>query len=45
MGGLNLLRPGERLAVTGNGDVAYLIHTFKEMLDRVEDDVLAAVAG
>lgn len=32
-------------AVTGTGDVARLIHTFKELLDRVEDDVLAAVAA
>ncbi|WP_214371365.1 histidine kinase [Pseudonocardia sp. H11422] len=33
---VDLLRPGERLAVRGNGDVAHLIHTFNDMLDRLE---------
>src|SRR6185436_9656495 len=29
---VDLLRPGERLAVRGNGDVAHLVHTFNDML-------------
>ncbi|MGQ0719905.1 MAG: sensor histidine kinase [Pseudonocardiales bacterium] len=33
---VDLLRPGERLAVSGNGDVAHLIRTFNDMLDRLE---------
>lgn len=33
---VDLLRPGERLPVSGNGDVAQLIRTFNEMLDRLE---------
>ena len=35
---VDLLRPGERLAVSGNGDVAHLIRTFNEMLDRLETE-------
>ncbi len=33
---VDLLRPGERLPVSGTGDVAQLIRTFNEMLDRLE---------
>ena len=35
---VDLLRPGERLAVRGNGDVAHLVHTFNDMLDRLESE-------
>ncbi len=41
---VDLLRPGERLAVRGNGDVADLIHTFNDMLDRLEAERGAASA-
>ncbi|HLU59085.1 MAG TPA: sensor histidine kinase [Pseudonocardia sp.] len=33
---VDLLRPGERLAVRGAGDVSHLVRTFNEMLDRLE---------
>jgi two-component system sensor histidine kinase UhpB len=33
---VDLLRPGERLAVGPSGDVGHLLHTFNEMLDRLE---------
>ena len=33
---VDLLRPGERLAATGTGDVAHLIRAFNGMLDRLE---------
>jgi two-component system sensor histidine kinase UhpB len=33
---VDLLRPGQRLAVTGTADVARLIRTFNDMLDRLE---------
>ncbi len=33
---VDLLRPGQRLAVAGYRDVAHLIHTFNQMLDRLE---------
>lgn len=33
---VDLLRPGERLPVSGTGDIAQLIRTFNEMLDRLE---------
>jgi two-component system sensor histidine kinase UhpB len=33
---VDLLRPGERATVTGNGDVAHLVRTFNDMLDRLE---------
>lgn len=35
---VDLLRPGERLAVRGNGDVAHLLRTFNGMLDRLESE-------
>jgi two-component system sensor histidine kinase UhpB len=35
---VDLLRPGERLAVRGNGDVAHLLRTFNDMLDRLESE-------
>ncbi|HWM04596.1 MAG TPA: histidine kinase [Actinophytocola sp.] len=38
MGRVDLLRPGERLAVSGTGDVAHLIRTFNDMLDRLETE-------
>lgn len=33
---IDLLRPGQRPAVTGHGGIADLIRTFSEMLDRLE---------
>ncbi|CAL9573331.1 HAMP domain-containing sensor histidine kinase [Streptomyces sp. enrichment culture] len=33
---VDLLRPGQRLPVSGNGGVAELIRTFNDMLDRLE---------
>jgi two-component system, NarL family, sensor histidine kinase UhpB len=33
---VDLLRPGERLPVRGNGDLAHLLRTFNDMLDRIE---------
>ncbi len=33
---VDLLRPGERLAVAGDRDLAHLIRTFNQMLDRPE---------
>jgi two-component system sensor histidine kinase UhpB len=41
---VDLLRPGERLAVLGNGDVAHLLRTFNEMLDRLETERGASTA-
>lgn len=35
---VDLLRPGERLAVRGNGDVAHLLRAFNAMLDRLESE-------
>jgi two-component system sensor histidine kinase UhpB len=35
---IDLLRPGQRLPVTGRGDVADLVRTFNEMLDRLETE-------
>lgn len=35
---VDLLQPGERLTVRGNGDVAHLIDTFNAMLDRLETE-------
>jgi two-component system sensor histidine kinase UhpB len=33
---IDLLRPGQRLSVAGSGEVATLIRTFNQMLDRLE---------
>jgi two-component system, NarL family, sensor histidine kinase UhpB len=41
---VDLLRPGQRATVTGNGDVAHLIRTFNEMLDRLEAERGASAA-
>jgi two-component system, NarL family, sensor histidine kinase UhpB len=41
---VDLLRPGQRLAVSGNGDVAHLIRAFNEMLDRLEAERGASAA-
>jgi two-component system sensor histidine kinase UhpB len=41
---VDLLRPGERLAVRGGGDVAHLVHTFNDMLDRLESERSASNA-
>jgi two-component system sensor histidine kinase UhpB len=41
---VDLLRPGQRLAVTGGGEVAALIRTFNEMLDRLEGERSASAA-
>ena len=38
MPGIDLLRPGQRLTVTGSGEVAELITTFNQMLDRLETE-------
>jgi two-component system, NarL family, sensor histidine kinase UhpB len=38
MARVDLLRPGERLAVRGSGDLAHLIRTFNDMLDRLETE-------
>ncbi|MEV5826392.1 sensor histidine kinase [Spirillospora sp. NPDC052242] len=35
---VDLLRPGQRLAVTGSGEVATLIDAFNRMLERLEDE-------
>lgn len=35
---VDLLRPGQRLSVSGDTDVAHLIRTFNEMLDRLEHE-------
>lgn len=36
MTSIDLLRPGQRLPVTGSGEVAVLIRTFNEMIGRLE---------
>jgi two-component system sensor histidine kinase UhpB len=41
---VDLLQPGERYAVRGSGDVAYLIRTFNDMLDRLETERAASNA-
>jgi two-component system sensor histidine kinase UhpB len=41
---VDLLRPGERARVVGNGDVAHLIRGFNEMLDRLEAERGASAA-
>ncbi|MGE3288488.1 MAG: histidine kinase, partial [Pseudonocardia sp.] len=41
---VDLLRPGERVSVTGNGDVAHLVTSFNEMLDRLESERGASTA-
>ncbi|AXI81527.1 HAMP domain-containing sensor histidine kinase [Peterkaempfera bronchialis] len=33
---IDLLRPGQRLPVTGRGEIADVVRTFNEMLDRLE---------
>jgi two-component system sensor histidine kinase UhpB len=35
---VDLLRPGARMSVQGDRDVAHLIRTFNEMLDRLEHE-------
>ncbi|MFF0725282.1 sensor histidine kinase [Streptomyces sp. NPDC004134] len=42
MATVDLLRPGQRLAVPGTGDVADLISTFNAMLDRLEAERAAS---
>ncbi|MGH2394321.1 MAG: HAMP domain-containing sensor histidine kinase [Candidatus Limnocylindria bacterium] len=41
---VDLLRPGERLAETGNGAVSHLIHSFNAMLARLEAERGASTA-
>ncbi len=41
---VDLLRPGERLAVAGYRDLAHLIRTFNQMLDRLEAERGASTA-
>jgi two-component system sensor histidine kinase UhpB len=36
MGRIDLLRPGQRLAVSGTGEIASVMSSFNEMLDRLE---------
>jgi two-component system, NarL family, sensor histidine kinase UhpB len=42
---VDLLRPGERAQLTGNGDVARLVGAFNEMLDRLEAERGASAAA
>jgi two-component system sensor histidine kinase UhpB len=35
---VDLLRPGERVTISGKGDVLHLIRTFNDMLDRLETE-------
>jgi two-component system sensor histidine kinase UhpB len=41
---VDLLRPEQRLPVTGKGDIAHLIRTFNNMLDRLEAERGASTA-
>jgi two-component system sensor histidine kinase UhpB len=41
---VDLLRPGERVPTNGHGDIAHLIRTFNEMLDRLEAERGASTA-
>jgi two-component system, NarL family, sensor histidine kinase UhpB len=41
---VDLLRPGERATIIGNGDVAHLVRTFNDMLDRLEAERGASAA-
>lgn len=41
---VDLLRPGQRLHVTGRGEIADLVRTFNEMLDRLEAERGASAA-
>ena len=41
---VDLLRPGQRLAVTGSAEVATLIETFNQMLERLEAERGASTA-
>jgi two-component system sensor histidine kinase UhpB len=41
---VDLLRPGDRLTVRGDGDIAHLIGTFNAMLDRLETERSASTA-
>jgi len=41
---VDLLHPGERLAVGGSGDVAHLLRAFNDMLDRLETERGASTA-
>jgi two-component system sensor histidine kinase UhpB len=38
MGRVDLLRPGQRLAVSSGGDFTHVVRTFNEMLDRLETE-------
>jgi len=44
MARVDLLRPGERLTVNGNGDLRDVVGTFNEMLDRLEAERGASTA-
>ncbi|MHA6624978.1 histidine kinase [Pseudonocardia sichuanensis] len=44
MGRVDLLRPGDRLAERGNGDLTRLIGTFNAMIDRLEAERSASSA-
>lgn len=35
---VDLLQPGDRIPDSGNGDLAYLIHGFNDMIDRLESE-------
>ncbi|HET7572157.1 MAG TPA: histidine kinase [Gaiellaceae bacterium] len=44
MQGVDALRPGQRVEVRGRGEVALLVETFNEMLDRLEAERRQAMA-
>jgi two-component system sensor histidine kinase UhpB len=44
MQGVDTLRPGQRVEVRGRGEVALLVETFNEMLDRLESERRQAMA-
>ena len=44
MGSIDRARPVSRVAATGAGDVAHLIRTFNDMLDRLETERGASAA-
>lgn len=35
---VDLLQPGDRITASGNGDLAYLIQSFNDMIDRLESE-------
>jgi two-component system sensor histidine kinase UhpB len=41
---VDLLQPGDRMTASGNGDLAYLILSFNDMLDRLETERTSTAA-